>query len=119
MATLTAAATADNIRTKQKAVEEARKVQVSVTKECIEAGRDPPSYILSELIGKGSFGRVYKATSTKTRKLVAIISIDEGDSLSPGAADTFSDILKEVNTLKRLGNSGAENINNYHSRHPP
>jgi serine/threonine protein kinase len=113
MATLTAAATADNIRTKQKAVEEARKVQVSVTKECIEAGRDPPSYILSELIGKGSFGRVYKATSTKTRKLVAIkiISIDEGDSLSPGAADTFSDILKEVNTLKRLGNSGAENIN--------
>jgi serine/threonine protein kinase len=66
-----------------------------------------------ELIGKGSFGRVYKATSARTRQAVAVkvISIDEGGSLHPGASDTFSDILKEVNTLKLLSDRGAKNIN--------
>ncbi|KAK1833666.1 Serine/threonine-protein kinase nak1 [Podospora conica] len=99
---------------KQKAFEDARKAQAAILRECAEAGREPPPYLLSELIGKGSFGRVYKATSTRTKgQLVAvkIISIEEGDTLSPGAADTFNDILKEVTTLKLLGSSGAKNVN--------
>jgi len=81
----------------------------------LDAGRDPPPYLLSELIGKGSFGRVYKASDTRAKppRLVAvkIISIEEGDTLSPGAADTFNDILREVNTLKLLTSTGARNIN--------
>ncbi|KAK5659773.1 hypothetical protein OQA88_984 [Cercophora sp. LCS_1] len=100
---------------KQKAVEDARKAQTAILRECAEAGRDPPPYQLSELIGKGSFGRVYKASDPRTRpaRLVAvkIISIEEGDNFSPGAADTFNDILKEVNTLKLLSSGGARNIN--------
>lgn len=100
---------------KQKAIEDARKAQATILKECADADRDPPPYLLSELIGKGSFGRVYKASDTRTRpgRLVAvkIISIEEGDTFSPGAADTFNDILKEVNTLKLLSSSGARNIN--------
>ena len=98
---------------KQKAIEEARTVQASVAKECADAGKEPPPYDLSELIGKGSFGRVYRATSLKSRQAVAVkvISIDEGDSLHPGASDTFSDILKEVKTLKLLSDRGAKNIN--------
>ncbi|EGS18665.1 uncharacterized protein CTHT_0052710 [Thermochaetoides thermophila DSM 1495] len=101
------------LTTKQKAIQEARTVQALVEKECADAGRDPPPYDLAELIGKGSFGRVYKAKSRETGKLVAIkiISIDEGDSYAPGQADTFNDILKEVNTLKRLNEGGAKNIN--------
>lgn len=101
--------------TKQKAIEDARKAQAAIVRECADAGKEPPPYLLAELIGKGSFGRVYKATGTRTKpgQLVAvkIISIEEGDTLSPGAADTFNDILKEVNTLKLLSSGGARNIN--------
>lgn len=104
---------ADLSATKKKAIEDADKMQKRIVRECGEAGRNPPPYALSELIGKGSFGRVYKARTAGSGRLVAvkIISIDEGDSLAPGAADTFQDILKEVNTLKKLGESGARNIN--------
>ena len=46
--------------TKTKAEEDARTMQKSVIESCKKAGRDPPKYVLMELIGKGSFGRVYK-----------------------------------------------------------
>jgi hypothetical protein len=52
---------ADIQSTKTKAVEDARQMQVSVIEECKKSSRDPPNYKLLELIGKGSFGRVYKA----------------------------------------------------------
>lgn len=112
MATLRVAL-ADVSATKRKAMEDAKEMQDVIVRESAETGKEPPPYILSELIGKGSFGRVYKAQATESGKLVAIkiISIDEGDSLAPGAADTLNDILKEVNTLKKLGESGAKNVN--------
>ncbi|RFU75161.1 ste ste20 ysk kinase [Trichoderma arundinaceum] len=99
--------------TKHKAIEDARAAQAIVLRECAEAGREVPPYKLLELIGKGSFGRVYKAVGTKTSQLVAVkvISIEEGDTIQPGAADTLGDIIKEVNTLKLLSNSGARNVN--------
>ena len=104
---------AESSASKCKAVEDARKMQASLVKDCNDAGQDPPPYVLSELIGKGSFGRVYKADATNTAQVVAVklINIDQGDSLDSGAADTFGDILKEVSTLKLLGQSGAKNIN--------
>ncbi|KAI1372228.1 kinase-like protein [Hypoxylon crocopeplum] len=103
----------DDLEVEQKAVEDAELMQTSIEKECTNTGKLRPPYTLLELIGKGSFGRVYKATSTKSVQLVSvkIISIEEGDSLNPRMADTFTDILKEVNTLKLLNNSGAKNIN--------
>jgi serine/threonine protein kinase len=98
---------------KHKAIEDARAAQAIVLRECAEAEREVPPYQLLELIGKGSFGRVYKARATKTSEVVSVkvISIEEGDTIQPGAADTLGDIIKEVNTLKLLGNSGAKNIN--------
>ncbi|KAG7402605.1 Serine/threonine-protein kinase nak1 [Fusarium oxysporum f. sp. rapae] len=97
---------------RQNAFNDAREMQNSVVQDCAATGKEPPSYSLLELIGKGSFGRVYKARSTKSDQLVAvkIINIDNGDALDP-SADTFGDILKEVETLKLLGSSGAKNIN--------
>ncbi|KAF5026468.1 hypothetical protein F66182_1455 [Fusarium sp. NRRL 66182] len=98
--------------TRQNAVKDAKEMQVSVVQECVDSGKEPPPYLLLELIGKGSFGRVYKARGTKPGHLVAvkIINIENGDALDPGA-DTFDDILKEITTLKLLGSGGAKNVN--------
>ncbi|KAJ4326466.1 Serine/threonine-protein kinase PAK 4 [Fusarium piperis] len=101
--------------TKQKAIEDAKKMQKLVTDQCSKTGKDPPQYRLSELIGKGSFGRVYKATSLTTNQLVAvkIIDIEESDTAipNPKLADTYSDLLKEINALQLLSDTGAKNIN--------
>ncbi|KAJ4271718.1 Serine/threonine-protein kinase PAK 4 [Fusarium torreyae] len=104
---------ADFSVTKQKAIEDAKKMQKVVAEQCSKAGKDPPQYRLSELIGKGSFGRVYKATSLTTNQLVAvkIIDIEESDTVNPKLADTYSDLLKEISALQLLSDSGAKNIN--------
>ncbi|CAI4216301.1 unnamed protein product [Parascedosporium putredinis] len=99
--------------TRQKAIEDAKMMQSTVNEQCASAGQEVPPYILSELIGKGSFGRVYKATATENSQLVAvkIIDIEESDTINPKLADTYGEFLKEVNALKLLSNSGARNIN--------
>ncbi len=99
--------------TKQKALEDAKKMQATVDEEYMKAGKEPPPYVLQELIGKGSFGRVYKATDLTTSQLVAvkIIDIEESDTLNPKLADTYSEFLKEINALKLLSEGGAKNIN--------
>ncbi|KAI6783755.1 Serine/threonine-protein kinase-like protein [Emericellopsis cladophorae] len=99
--------------TKQKAIDDAVKMQKRVVEDCNKGGKEPPPYQLSELIGKGSFGRVYKATALKTKQLVAvkIIDIDQSDTMDPRLADTYSDLLKEINALQMLGRTGAKNVN--------
>lgn len=99
--------------TKHKAFEDAKKMQNKVADECSKAGKEAPPYQLSELIGKGSFGRVYKANSLKSKQLVAvkIIDIEESDTLDPKLSDTYSDLLKEISALQLLADSGAKNVN--------
>ena len=62
-------------------------MQKAVVDEFAKSGKEAPQYQLFELIGKGSFGRVYKANSQKTGQLVAvkIIDIEESDTLNPQA----------------------------------
>ncbi|KAK4227472.1 putative serine/threonine-protein kinase [Podospora fimiseda] len=102
-----------DLSTKQKAFEDAKKMQAVVEEECSKAGKEAPPYLLQELIGKGSFGRVYKATDKNTKALVAvkIIDIEESDTLNPKLADTYSEFMKEISALKLLSDSGAKNVN--------
>ncbi|ESA43904.1 polarity-defective 6, variant 2 [Neurospora crassa OR74A] len=99
--------------TKKKAIEDAKKMQTVVAEECNKSGKEAPPYQLEELIGKGSFGRVYKATDNKSNAVVAvkIIDIEESDRENPRLADTYSEFMKETSALKLLSNSGAKNIN--------
>ncbi|KXJ96035.1 kinase-like domain-containing protein [Microdochium bolleyi] len=96
-----------------KAFEDAKKMQALVEEECRKSGKPMPGYDLTELIGKGSFGRVYKAVDHKTSKVVAVktIDVDESDSAGPGQADTYSEFLKEIKALQVLNEAGAQNIN--------
>ncbi|KAI1486296.1 hypothetical protein F5X96DRAFT_244029 [Biscogniauxia mediterranea] len=98
---------------KQKAFEDAEKMQAVVQEECARSGKPVPGYRLTELIGKGSFGRVYKANDLRTSNVVAvkIIDVDEQDTLNPKLQDTYSEFLKEVNALRLLSEGGAQNIN--------
>ncbi|KAK3323092.1 serine/threonine protein kinase [Cercophora scortea] len=96
-----------------RAAHDAMAMQDAAVKECTAAGKEAPAYVLSELIGKGTFGRVYKASGPHpgTTVAVKIMSIEEGDSMAPRENDTFGEILKEVSTVKELKERGAKNIN--------
>ncbi|ELR05044.1 hypothetical protein GMDG_01615 [Pseudogymnoascus destructans 20631-21] len=91
-------AKSDDIQsTKTKAVEDARQMQVSVIEECKKSSRDPPNYM--------------KDLTSTAVVAVKIIDIDEGDTLNPRLADTYSEFMKEVNALKLLSETKARNIN--------
>lgn len=50
-----------SLREKERAIEDAKQTQLMVVEAAKRANKDPPKYVLLQLIGKGSFGRVYKA----------------------------------------------------------
>ncbi|OBT98762.1 hypothetical protein VE01_03300 [Pseudogymnoascus verrucosus] len=99
------------IRTR--AVEDGEKAQRGVNDRAARAGEAAPPYVLVELIGKGSYGRVYKGEDTRTGEVVAVkvIDIDESDTASPRYADTYGEFLKEIGALKVLSEGKARNIN--------
>ncbi|TVY20621.1 Serine/threonine-protein kinase KIC1 [Lachnellula arida] len=103
----------DTNRIRTKAVEDARQMQNAVVEMCNKSGKSPPKYCLTELIGKGTFGRVYKSKDMSTGAIVSvkIIDIDESDTLNPRNADAYGEFLKEVNALKILSENNARNIN--------
>ncbi|KAI1335615.1 putative serine/threonine protein kinase [Xylariaceae sp. FL0016] len=101
------------LASRQKAFDDATRMEALVQEECARAGKPVPGYQLTELIGKGSFGRVYKANAVKTAQVVAvkIIDVDEGDTANPKFGDTYAEFMKEINALRLLSESGAQNIN--------
>ncbi|KAI0017291.1 hypothetical protein F4780DRAFT_615934 [Xylariomycetidae sp. FL0641] len=98
---------------REKARQDAVQMQRVVEEDCHKSGKQVPPYTLTELIGKGSFGRVYTAEAHSNHQLVAvkIIDVDESDTQNPKMQDTYSEFLKEINALRLLSESGARNIN--------
>ncbi|TGO41856.1 hypothetical protein BHYA_0015g00190 [Botrytis hyacinthi] len=98
---------------KTKAIEDARLMQASVLEAATKSGKKPPKYALIELIGKGSFGRVYKGKDMVSAAIVAvkIIDIEESDTINPKNANSYAEFLKEITALKTLSENKARNIN--------
>ncbi|ATZ51128.1 hypothetical protein BCIN_06g05600 [Botrytis cinerea B05.10] len=98
---------------KTKAIEDARLMQASVIEAATKLGKEPPKYALIELIGKGSFGRVYKGKDMVSAAIVAvkIIDIEESDTINPKNANSYAEFLKEITALKTLSENKARNIN--------
>ncbi|RAL66877.1 hypothetical protein DID88_007659 [Monilinia fructigena] len=71
-------------------------MQASVIEAATKAGKEPPKYALVELIGKGSFGRVYKGKDMVSAAIVAVKIID---------------IEEKITALKTLSENKARNIN--------
>lgn len=98
--------------TKKRALLDAERANAAALAHTLAASQPPPPYHLLELIGKGSFGRVYKArTTTSSPSLVAVkvIDIERGDAAAPGLADTLADLQTELRALRALDD--ATNVN--------
>ncbi|KAI5798996.1 kinase-like domain-containing protein [Geopyxis carbonaria] len=80
----------------------------SVRQEMEDVPADIP-YTVLELIGKGSFGSVYKAIHNETKQLYAVKSLDLDQH-----DEEIKDIQKEIGLLSHLKAGDAPNITNYH-----
>ncbi|KAG9545234.1 kinase-like protein, partial [Aureobasidium melanogenum] len=101
--------------TKQKQIQDAKDMYQVVVDRAARTNTAVPDYEFLELIGKGSFGRVYKCKNNATQDLVAVKIIDVDDldyKLDLDQKDeAIEDFRKEVKTLKLLRDSQAKNIN--------
>ncbi|KAF2806849.1 kinase-like protein [Mytilinidion resinicola] len=97
--------------TKLKQIEQAKEMQTLVEERARRAGGEPPPYEFLELIGKGSFGRVFKSKSRKTNELVAvkILDVDNPDYIGD---NTLDETLKEISVLQQLSISNAKHYVN-------
>lgn len=100
---------------KKEAVRLAKAQEKIVYDRCQRSNIPMPDYAFDELIGKGSFGRVYKGRKSKTQELVAIKVIDIDDADYRAVRDSRDDQIKEFNreiqVLKQAQDSGAKNMN--------
>ncbi|KAF2498323.1 kinase-like protein [Lophium mytilinum] len=97
--------------TKLKQIEQAKEMQTLVEERARRAGGEAPPYEFLELIGKGSFGRVFKSKSRKTNELVAvkILDVDNPDYIGD---NTLDETLKEISVLQQLSISNAKHYVN-------
>ncbi|KAF2096653.1 kinase-like protein, partial [Rhizodiscina lignyota] len=94
--------------------QDAQTMQQAVLDRANRTGEEPPPYEFLELIGKGTYGRVYKSLANTNEGIVAIkiIEVDEPDYEATFEArnDTIENFTKEINALQRLKDSNAKNV---------
>lgn len=100
---------------RREAVRLAEAQQQAVVENCKRAKLPEPGYDFDELIGRGSFGRVYKGRQRSTNKIVAIkvIDIDRADFKAHGDMrdEQIRDFNREIRILRQAQESGAQNLN--------
>jgi serine/threonine protein kinase len=100
---------------RREAVRLAKSQESSVIEKCKRGNQEMPDYAFDELIGKGSYGRVYKGRNTISNRVVAIkvIDIDEADfhSAFEQKDEQIKDFNREIRILKQAQDSGAPNMN--------
>ena len=103
---------------RRKQIQDAKDMYQTVLRNAERSNSAVPPYDFLELIGKGSFGRVYKCKTKGTSELVAvkILNVDDMDiSADPRERDeTVKDFRKEVSILQQLKDSNAKNVNMIH-----
>ncbi|KAH8427390.1 putative serine/threonine protein kinase [Aspergillus melleus] len=100
---------------KAEAIKLAREQATAVQEMCRRAKTEAPPYEFEELIGKGTYGRVYKGHSLPSEKVVAIkvMDIDSLDykSVRDMKDESIKDFIHETKVMKQVKDAGAKNIN--------
>ena len=100
---------------RREAIRLAREQEDLVKEKCGRTNTEFPPYNFQELIGKGSYGRVYRCRNTVSGKVVAIkvIDIDDADFKAGGqdAEEQIKDFQKEVRILQDIKTSRVPNLN--------
>ncbi|GBF60082.1 serine/threonine-protein kinase [Trichophyton mentagrophytes] len=103
--------------TKQKAeaMRLAREQGFIVREMCRRAKTDVPPYTFEELIGKGSYGRVYKGHHALTKSVVAIKVMDidnlDYETTRDFKDESIKDFIHETKVMSQVKEAGAKNIN--------
>ncbi|EAW14361.1 putative serine/threonine protein kinase [Aspergillus clavatus NRRL 1] len=100
---------------KAEAIKLAREQGAAVREMCRRAKTESPPYEFEELIGKGSYGRVYKGHQLPSGRVVAIkvMDIDSMDyrSVRDFKDESIKDFIHETKVMKQVKDAGAKNIN--------
>ncbi|RMZ79375.1 hypothetical protein DV738_g3348, partial [Chaetothyriales sp. CBS 135597] len=100
---------------RSEAVRLAKSQERAVAEKCRRSNQTIPPYTFDELIGKGTFGRVYKGRQLPSNKVVAIkvLDIDEADFQAFGDQkdEQIRDFNREIKILRQAQESGAVNLN--------
>ncbi|KAF2436478.1 kinase-like protein [Tothia fuscella] len=96
-------------------IQDAKAMQQVVAERLSRKGLDVPPYEFQELIGKGSYGRVYKSKNRNNQQICAvkIIEVDEQDYNADITAkdDSLKEFIRETSILQALKDNNAQNVN--------
>ncbi|KAF1996658.1 kinase-like protein [Amniculicola lignicola CBS 123094] len=97
-----------DVGTKGRAIQQAKEMEQLVAERAKRSGDEPPPYEFYELIGKGSYGRVFKGSSRTSPALLAIkiIDIDKVD-YEEMTTKNLQETLREITILQQLRDSRA------------
>ncbi|KAL9617956.1 MAG: hypothetical protein Q9160_007261, partial [Pyrenula sp. 1 TL-2023] len=101
---------------RREAVRLAKRQEEIVRKRAESSGTNVPEYEFDELIGKGSYGRVYlghRRSAAKEVVAIKVIDIDDADYQAYGESkeEQILDFQKEIRVLRNAGESDAPNLN--------
>ncbi|KAI4252312.1 MAG: hypothetical protein LQ352_004363 [Teloschistes flavicans] len=100
---------------KEKTIRIAKEQQQALQARLQKNDIEMPPFEFLELIGKGAFGRVFKANDLRRNKVVAlkVLDVDPQDFKVHYLEkdDSIQSVLHEINILTQLRDSGAKNIN--------